>query len=174
MSTHKVLLQPVTLNPAICAAYPSSPLALTVPTPPGVPENLPLGFVVVVNQSPTIRQIVQTTLGRERIEAKTFATGIDMMRWFLGPDKRVPDVFVLDEDLPKMNGYQLAHHLSAKPHFATSRVLLLSEYDRVYAKLRRRLASVHSLLEKPFEVGEFVRTVKALVELSQASQQERR
>jgi len=169
MSTRKILLRPVNV-PVPHDTIPCVETSLrfdagTALTQTSAPKSVEsFGFVIVVDGSPTIRKILETTLHREHFAVKTFASGREMMRWFLRPDAPAPDVFVLDSRLPKMNGYEIAQRLRANTYFSTSRLLILSEKDRFLDKMRMRTAGAHALLLRPFQIHELVDAVKAQVQ----------
>ena len=80
-------------------------------------------LILVVDDSPTVRNILETCLSQEGFLVHTFSDGIEMMRWLTGPEGCVPDLVILDINLPKIDGYEVARRLKAKPHFAHSIIL---------------------------------------------------
>lgn len=61
--------------------------------------------VLVIDDSATIRKIVETALGREGYVVKSFPDGVEAMRWLMTPESYIPRLVILDIGLPKMNGY---------------------------------------------------------------------
>ncbi len=81
-------------------------------------------LVMVIDDSPTVRKIVEVSLRREGLEVVSFPDGIEALRAVTNRQiEHVPDLVVLDIDLPKMNGYEIARYLRSKPQW--SRQLLL-------------------------------------------------
>ncbi len=118
-------------------------------------------FIVCVDDSPTVRKILETCLRREGFTVSSFADGVVMLRWLIGPEGRVPDLVILDVTLPKIDGYEVARRLKAHPHCAKGRIVMLSRRDRVIDRLKGRLAGASVYLTKPFKTQELVAVVKA-------------
>ncbi len=117
-------------------------------------------LVIVVDDSPTIRNILETCLSQEGFVVHTFSDGIEMMRWLTGSEGCVPDLVILDINLPKMDGYEVARRLKAKPRFAQSIIVMLSRRDSMIDRLKGRLAGASAYLTKPFQIQELVSIVK--------------
>ncbi|HEY4387969.1 MAG TPA: response regulator [Ktedonobacteraceae bacterium] len=118
-------------------------------------------LVMVIDDSTTVRKIVETCLGREGFEVMGFADGVEAMRWFTTPQARIPDLVILDIGLPKMDGYDVARHLKAKPQFSNTVIVMLSRRDGVIDRLKGRLAGAKDYLTKPFKTQDLVATIEA-------------
>jgi len=128
--------------------------------------------VICVDNSPTIRHILETCLSREGFVVHTFPDGVEMMRWLTGPEGRTPNLVILDIYLPKMDGYEVARRLKAKPHFTHSTIVMLSRRDSVIDRLKGRLAGATVYLTKPFQTQELVSVVKAQLGITSSGEQE--
>ncbi len=89
--------------------------------------------VLVVDDSPTDRQIVTTLLQRQGYEVTTAVDGEDALAKIAAER---PPLIVLDIILPKMNGYQVLRQLKTAPETRDIKVILLSsksqESDRFW------------------------------------------
>lgn len=128
-------------------------------------------LVIVVDDSPTIRNILETCLSQAGFVTRTFPDGIEMMRWLTGPEGLVPDLVILDISLPKMDGYEVAWRLKAKPHFAHCIIVMLSRRDSVIDRLKGRLAGATAYLTKPFQTQELVSIVNTQLGLALSDEQ---
>ncbi|SRR6266567_3848135 len=72
-------------------------------------------FVMVIDDSPTIRKILETCLHRAGYEVKSFQDGIEALHWCGAPEARVPALVLVDVGLPKLDGYDAIRHFKAKP-----------------------------------------------------------
>ncbi|TMC23634.1 MAG: response regulator [Chloroflexi bacterium] len=113
-------------------------------------------LVMVIDDSNTVRKIIETCLRREGFEVKSFSDGVDAIRWLSGPDARVPDLIMLDIGLPKMDGYELARRLKIKPQFQDTVIIMISRRDGVIDRLKGRLAGAKDYITKPFQTQEVV------------------
>jgi twitching motility two-component system response regulator PilG len=127
-------------------------------------------LVMVIDDSPTVRKIVEVSLRREGLEVVSFPDGIEAMRAVTDRQlDRVPDLIVLDIDLPKMNGYEIARYLRSKPQWSRTVIVILSRHDGVIDRLKARLAGTQAYLTKPFTTQMIVDVVNNNLGLSPSS-----
>ncbi len=118
-------------------------------------------LVMVIDDSPTIRKIVETCLKREGFTVAAFADGIEAMQSLTSPRARVPDLVVLDIGLPKMDGYEVARCLKTKPQFNKTIIIMLSRREGLIDRLKGRLAGAKEYMTKPFKTQEFIEVVES-------------
>ncbi len=118
-------------------------------------------LIMVIDDSATVRKIVETCLGREGFEVKGFSDGVEAMRWLTEPQSRVPDLVVLDIGLPKMDGYEVARRLKTKPQFSNTVIIMLSRRDGVIDRLKGRLAGAKDYLTKPFKTQDIISVIES-------------
>jgi twitching motility two-component system response regulator PilG len=124
-------------------------------------------LVMVIDDSPTVRKIVEVSLRREGLEVVSFPDGIEALRAVTSRQmERVPDLVVLDIDLPKMNGYEIARYLRSKPQWSRTVIVILSRHDGVIDRLKARLAGTQAYLTKPFTTQMIVDVVNSNLGLS--------
>ncbi|HEX4208738.1 MAG TPA: response regulator [Ktedonobacteraceae bacterium] len=117
-------------------------------------------FVMVIDDSATVRKIIETCLGREGFEVMGFPDGVEAMRW-LNQTSRVPDLVILDIGLPKLDGYDVARRLKAKPQFAKTVIIMLSRRDGVIDRLKGRLAGAKDYVTKPFKTQDIIAIIES-------------
>ena len=113
-------------------------------------------LVMVIDDSTTVRKIIETCLGREGFEVIGFPDGVEAIRWLTSPGAHVPDLVILDIGLPKMDGYEVARRLKAKPQFANTVIVMLSRRDGMIDRLKGRLAGAKDYITKPFKTQDIV------------------
>ena len=113
-------------------------------------------LVMVIDDSATVRKIIETCLGREGFEVKGFSDGVEAIRWLTEPYARIPDLVILDIGLPKMDGYEVARRLKAKPQFNTTVIIMLSRRDGMIDRLKGRLAGAKDYITKPFKTQDII------------------
>jgi twitching motility two-component system response regulator PilG len=114
-------------------------------------------IVLVVDDSPTVRKIVQMTLQREHIKVITAADGLSALT---SVADAMPAVILLDIQLPRMDGYQICQIIRKNLQFRTIPIIMLSGKDGLFDKMRGRLAGSTEYLTKPFDTAELIQTVK--------------
>ncbi|EFH85694.1 response regulator [Ktedonobacter racemifer] len=117
-------------------------------------------FVMVIDDSTTIRKIVEITLRREGFSVQSFPDGVEAVKSFQISGTQIPDLVILDIDLPKMNGYEIARYLRSKPAWKETPMMMLSRHNGVVDRLKARLAGVHLYLSKPFTTQALIQTVQ--------------
>ncbi|GHO44284.1 response regulator transcription factor [Ktedonospora formicarum] len=118
-------------------------------------------FVMVIDDSTTVRKIIETCLGREGFLVQGCADGVEAMRWLTQPGAQIPDLILLDIGLPKMDGYEVARRLKTKPQFANTVIVMLSRRDGVIDRLKGRLAGAKDYVTKPFKTQEIIAIIES-------------
>ena len=116
--------------------------------------------IFVIDDSPTIRKVIEIALNCEGYEVATFHDGIEAMKWLLTPGVRPPNLMLVDIGLPKMDGYEVIRRFRANPRFANTRCLILSGRDGVVDKLNAGQVGVHAYVPKPFTIQELITAVR--------------
>ncbi len=113
-------------------------------------------LVMVIDDSTTVRKIIETCLGRQGFHVVGFPDGVEAMRWLMEPPSRVPDLVLLDIGLPKMDGYEVARRLKIKPQFSNTVIVMLSRRDGMIDRLKGRLAGAKDYITKPFKTQDVI------------------
>jgi|DewCreStandDraft_5_1066085.scaffolds.fasta_scaffold00232_60 twitching motility two-component system response regulator PilG len=113
--------------------------------------------VLIVDDSPTIRRIVEMTLQRAGYEVLTADTGIAALAAVV--DHR-PDLILLDVMLPSMNGYHVCQLIKRNQRARDIPVVMLTGKDGVFDKVRGRLVGAAAYMTKPFTPGALLAVVE--------------
>jgi twitching motility two-component system response regulator PilG len=114
-------------------------------------------LVMIVDDSLTVRKIIETSLRREGFDSVSYADGIDALRAITEQRiNRVPDLIILDIGLPKMDGYEFARRLRTKPQFNNTIIIMLTSRDGVIDRLKGRLAGAKDYITKPFRTQDVI------------------
>ena len=122
--------------------------------------------VLVVDDSPTVRKIVQLTLQRERIHVVTAGDGLSALAAVADEQ---PDLILLDVMLPRMDGYNICQVVRKNMAYRDLPIIMLSGKDGLFDKMRGKLAGSTEYITKPFDSAELVQTVKRHLESSVCS-----
>jgi twitching motility two-component system response regulator PilG len=118
-------------------------------------------LVMIVEDSQTVRKIIETSLRREGFDYVSFVDGIDAMRAITERKlPQIPDLVVLDIGLPKMDGYEFARRLKTKPEFNHTVIIMLTNRDGVIDRLKGRLAGAKEYITKPFKTQDVIAIVE--------------
>lgn len=113
--------------------------------------------VLVVDDSPTIRKVVELTLKREQIRVLGAADGLSALA--MVADEK-PDLVLLDIMLPRMDGYQICQIIRRNKDYKKLPIIMLSGKDGLFDRVRGRLAGATEYVTKPFDPTELVRVVR--------------
>jgi chemosensory pili system protein ChpA (sensor histidine kinase/response regulator) len=140
------------------------------PAPAIEARKVPL--VMVVDDSVTMRKVTGRVLERHNFEVGTAKDGIDALERMV---ERVPDLMLLDIEMPRMDGYELATAMKADARLRNVPIIMIT--SRTGEKHRQRAfeIGVQRYLGKPYQEHELLRNVFELLaqEQAQPSDQER-
>jgi CheY-like chemotaxis protein len=114
--------------------------------------------VLVVDDEPSIRELVAEALRDSYYQVDTAANGADALRLMR---RRRPHAIVLDMMMPVLDGGAFRDLMQLNPRFAAIPVLLVTAAYGAF-EIAERVGAA-ACLTKPFELEELVRTVDRLV-----------
>ena len=119
--------------------------------------------IMIIDDSPTVRKILEVALSRADFTVALFADGVEAMREMVNGRTPVPDVMIVDIALPKADGYEVTMRFKARPELAQTDVIILTRRDGIIDKLKGRLAGAKVWLCKPFKTAEVIQTIQSLL-----------
>ena len=122
-------------------------------------------LVMVVDDSITMRKVTTRVLEREQLEVVTAKDGMDALELL---QERVPDVMLLDIEMPRMDGYELATHMKNDVRFRQVPIIMIT--SRTGEKHRQRAfeIGVERYLGKPYSEADLLRHVNEMLEARHA------
>lgn len=107
-------------------------------------------LVMVIDDSLTVRKIVEVCLKREGIDCIGFSSGREAIRALTQHSERIPDLIILDIGLPHMDGYSIAQYIRVKPEYTNTAIIILSGHSSALDRLKGRLSGAKEYVTKPF------------------------
>jgi DNA-binding response OmpR family regulator len=120
-------------------------------------QDVATNRALIVDDEPTIREMVALNLRREGIEVLLAATGEEALR--MVADHR-PDVLVLDIMMPGMDGFEVCRRVR---DMSTIPILLLSARGEEVDRVVGLEMGADDYLTKPFAMRELVARVRAML-----------
>jgi len=119
--------------------------------------------VLVVDDSLSVRKVVERALMGRQIEVVCAATGTEALERI---EREAPDIVVCDVVMPDRDGYEICDFIKRHPRLGQTPVLLMSGI--VNDEVRERAARVQSadVLSKPFAADDLLRKLDALLALA--------
>jgi chemosensory pili system protein ChpA (sensor histidine kinase/response regulator) len=128
-------------------------------------------FAMVVDDSITVRRVTQRLLERNGMRVLTARDGLDAVSLL---QDNVPDIILLDIEMPRMDGYEVAAHVRNDPRLRDVPIIMIT--SRVGEKHRARAIElgVNDYLGKPYQEAQLLDAIAPLVEKHRNSQGARR
>ena len=117
-------------------------------------------FALVVDDSITVRRVTQRLLERNGMRVMTAKDGVDALSIL---QEHLPDVILLDIEMPRMDGYELASQVRADARLADIPIVMIT--SRVGEKHRARAIEigVNDYLGKPYQENQLLDAIEPLV-----------
>jgi chemosensory pili system protein ChpA (sensor histidine kinase/response regulator) len=117
-------------------------------------------FAMVVDDSITVRRVTQRLLERNGMRVVTARDGMDAVALLAD---HVPDIILLDIEMPRMDGYEVAAHVRADPRLHDIPIIMIT--SRVGDKHRARAIElgVDDYLGKPYQESQLIDAIAPLV-----------
>src|ERR1041385_7812178 len=126
--------------------------------------------VLIVEDDPEVRSLVEYTLGKEKFKVHTAENGQQALELL---ETLTPDVITLDLMLPDIHGLECCKKLRADPRFQSVSVLMLTALDSLDDIVKGFETGADDYLVKPFQLPELVARIKALLRRRHVSRSER-
>jgi chemosensory pili system protein ChpA (sensor histidine kinase/response regulator) len=117
-------------------------------------------FALVVDDSITVRRVTQRLLERNGMRVMTAKDGVEALALL---QDHVPDVILLDIEMPRMDGYEVAAHVRSDARIADVPIIMIT--SRVGDKHRARAIElgVDDYLGKPYQESQLLDAIEPLV-----------
>jgi chemosensory pili system protein ChpA (sensor histidine kinase/response regulator) len=117
-------------------------------------------FALVVDDSITVRRVTQRLLERNGMRVMTAKDGVEALALL---QEQTPDVILLDIEMPRMDGYEVASHVRSDPRLADVPIIMIT--SRVGEKHRARAIElgVDDYLGKPYQESQLIDAIEPLV-----------
>jgi len=116
--------------------------------------------ILIIDDSHTIRKILEVCLHRAGYQTKTFSDAFEVFDWLRMPGTMIPALVFVDVGLPRMDGYTLIQRLRARTAFAQTTFVMISARCGVLDRLKGRLAGAQVYLTKPMRTQEIISVVQ--------------
>jgi chemosensory pili system protein ChpA (sensor histidine kinase/response regulator) len=117
-------------------------------------------FALVVDDSITVRRVTQRLLERNGMRVLTAKDGVDAVSLL---QENLPDIILLDIEMPRMDGYEVAAHVRNDPRLKNIPIVMIT--SRVSEKHRARAIElgVDDYLGKPYQESQLLDAIEPLV-----------
>jgi chemosensory pili system protein ChpA (sensor histidine kinase/response regulator) len=121
------------------------------------PEVARNPLVMVVDDSITMRKVTTRVLERHNLEVITAKDGLDAVEQL---QDRIPDVVLLDIEMPRMDGYELATYIRNDPRLKHLPLIMITSRTGDKHRQRALEIGVDRYLGKPYQEADLVKNVQ--------------
>jgi chemosensory pili system protein ChpA (sensor histidine kinase/response regulator) len=116
--------------------------------------------VMVVDDSITVRKVTSRLLERNDMEVVTAKDGVEAVALL---QEQLPDIMLLDIEMPRMDGFELARHINNSVDYYGLPIIMIS--SRVGDKHRKRAMDlgVKKCLGKPYQEAELLDSINEVL-----------
>lgn len=115
---------------------------------------------MVVDDSITVRRVTQRLLERYGMQVLTAKDGVDALALL---QEQIPDVMLLDIEMPRMDGYELASHMRNDERFKDIPIIMITSRTGEKHRNRAMEIGVNIYLGKPYQEAELLEHISSLV-----------
>ena len=117
--------------------------------------------VMVVDDSITVRKVTTRLLERNDMNVIAAKDGVDAVSKL---QENIPDIMLLDIEMPRMDGFELATHVRNEPRLRDIPIIMITSRTGDKHRQRAMQIGVNRYLGKPFQEGELLENIQALLE----------
>ena len=118
--------------------------------------------VMVVDDSITMRKVTSRVLENHSIEVMTAHDGLDAIEKL---HERVPDLMLLDIEMPRMDGYELAQHIRSDARLRHVPIVMITSRSGQKHRKKARDAGANAYLTKPYQEADLVAQVGEMLDM---------
>jgi chemosensory pili system protein ChpA (sensor histidine kinase/response regulator) len=113
-------------------------------------------LVLVVDDSVTVRKVTSRLLERHGMNVLTAKDGVDAM---LLLKERVPDVMLLDIEMPRMDGFEVLSHVRADEQLKELPIIMITSRSGQKHRDRAMGLGVNEYLSKPYQESTLLESI---------------
>ena len=121
--------------------------------------------ILIIDDESDIVLSLQDRLEMNDYEVLTASNGVEGLQ---KAGEKKPEVILLDVIMPIMDGQEMLEALRKQPDGDFSSVIMLTAQNQTYDFARANVYGVDDYIVKPFELGELLKKIKAVVESRKA------
>jgi chemosensory pili system protein ChpA (sensor histidine kinase/response regulator) len=118
-------------------------------------------LALVADDSITMRKVTTRVLESHDFEVITARDGIEATELM---QERVPDLLLLDIEMPRMDGYQVAEHVRADARLRSVPIIMITSRAGKKHRDRGKEAGANAYLSKPYKESELISEVYKLLD----------
>jgi chemosensory pili system protein ChpA (sensor histidine kinase/response regulator) len=123
-------------------------------------EKLNAKTIMVVDDSITVRKVTSRLLKRQGMEVFMAKDGLDAVTQL---QENIPDLMLLDVEMPRMDGYELATTVRNNPDWKHIPIIMITSRTGAKHRDKAEKIGINRYLGKPFNETELLENINALL-----------
>ncbi len=119
-----------------------------------------MATILIVDDEPSIVELVRFTLEDEHVRVVEAGDGLEALEVARA---ELPDLILLDVQMPYLNGFEVCRRLRLEPRFSKTKIVLLTAAGQQQDFARGRAARADLHLTKPFSPLRLLTLVHSLL-----------
>lgn len=124
--------------------------------------------ILIVDDTPATLTVLSNILRGEGYQVRVAPNG---ERALLAVEKDIPDLILLDINLPDINGFEVCRKIKSDPQMADIPIIFISALDELDNKVEAFEAGGTDYITKPFQIREVLVRVQNQLSIRQQRQQ---
>jgi len=116
--------------------------------------------IMVIDDSATVRKLISSKLEKVGHEVICAVDGVDALEKINGI---VPDLILLDINMPRMDGYQVCKIIRTEEATKDVPIVMISGNDGFFDKVRGRMSGTTGYITKPFGPEALMKTIESYI-----------
>lgn len=117
--------------------------------------------VMVVDDSITVRKVTTRLLERNNFNVMTAKDGVDAVAVL---QEQIPDLFLLDIEMPRMDGYELATHIRNDDVMKNIPIIMITSRTGDKHRQRAMDIGVNRYMGKPFQEADLLQNINEILD----------
>ncbi|RKZ43249.1 MAG: hybrid sensor histidine kinase/response regulator, partial [Gammaproteobacteria bacterium] len=124
-------------------------------------EEIPAAkTIMIVDDSITVRKVTARFLKRQGMEVLTAKDGLDAIAKL---QEHIPDLMLLDVEMPRMDGYELATQIRNRSDLKHLPIIMITSRTGTKHRDKAKKIGINRYLGKPFNESELLENIRALL-----------
>ncbi len=122
--------------------------------------------VMVVDDSVTVRKVTSRLLEREGYDVITAKDGVDAMMTL---QDQVPDIMLLDIEMPRMDGFEVAKNVRSSSDLQTLPIIMITSRTGEKHRQRGLESGANLYMGKPYQEEKLLESIRDLIHANESS-----
>jgi len=116
--------------------------------------------ILVIDDSITMRKVTARFLERHNMDVETAKDGVDALAKL---EAQIPDLVILDIEMPRMDGFEVAAHIRNQIHLHHIPIIMVTSRGGEKHRARATKLGVNDYLTKPYQEEQMIQSIRRIL-----------